>query len=489
MNALDFLWRHADAAFVLAPLVCGVLLTIAPAGRLASGFAAFVSTMIAALALALVVRMLGGAPAAAVDALGVGAVAVGGVIAASASLAALSQAVKDFSRRTRAIASGLGLVVVGASLGAMIVHDALRITLLLQTATLAGAALTGLAATQDRRAALAAFGAVIVALGAGALCLVGAAMLHAATGALDLTQVSGRVSGEGASPGAWLGAALLLAGLAAFAGLAPLHATAAATAGRTPHAAASVVAILLRLAAFIALVRVYGATQAIATPGVAQSFAYGLAALGAFGVLAGGLQAIGAAEARRLAAHALTAQFGCALIGLAAGGDDGAIAALFVAAAGAMTALALVLGAAVARGAAPSSPMATLDGLGKSHPLTAAVITAAALGMTGAPLTASFLGKWLSIEAALARGWYWAAAAIVASSFAAVFVAGQIVERLYFRKRAEAFGIAPRTAYAFAPALAATVLATVVFGWNATAPLDAARMAAGVLSAPGRAAP
>lgn len=488
MSAFDFLLHHADAVFVLAPLFAGVLLTIAPAGRAANVFAVIVAAALAALALTLAVRMLNGAPPSTIDALGVAAVVVGSVIAAAAGFASLSLAAQDYTRRSRAIALGLGLVVAGASLGAMVTHDLLRIVLLLQTAALAGAVLTGLAAATDRRAALAAFGAVVVTLGAGALSVIGAALLHAAVGTLDITQVTLRVaSPEGVD--AWLGAALLLAGLVAFAGLAPFHAVAAATAARTPHAAATVVAILLRLAAFIALVRVYGATQAVAAPGVAQAFAYGLAALGAVGVLAGGLQAIGASEARRLAAHALTAQFGCALIGLAAGGDDGAIAALFVAAAGAMTALALVLGAAVARAGAASSPMATLDGLGKSHPLVAAAITTAALGMTGAPLTASFLGKWLSIEAALARGWYWAAAAIVASSFAAVFVAGQIVERLYFRKRAAAFGVAPRTAYVFAPALAAAVLATLVFGWNASAPLDAARMAAGSLAAPGGVAP
>jgi multicomponent Na+:H+ antiporter subunit D len=489
VNGLDFLWRHADALLLLAPLLAGILLTVAPAGRAANIFAALIATASAALALTLVVRMLAGAPPSSIDALGVGAVAVGAVAAAATFLAALSLAPEDYPRRTRAIALGLGLVVVGASLGAMIEHDALRIVLLLQTAMLAGAALTGLAATQDRRAALSAFNAVIITLGAGALALSGAALVFAATGAMDITQVAVRVALPGSDSGAWLGAALMIAGLAAFAGLAPFHAGAAASAARTAHATAPLISILLRLAAFVALVRVYGATQSIAMPGVAQSFAYGVAALGAVGVLAGGLQAIGASEARRLAAHALTAQFGCALIGLAAGGDDGAIAALFVAAAGTMTALALVIGAAVARAGTTSSPMATLDGLGRSHPLVAAAITVAALGMTGAPLTASFLGKWLSIEAALARGWYWAAAAIVASSFAAVFVAGQIVERLYFRKRADVFGTAPRTAYVFAPALAAAVLATLVFGWDATEPLDAARMAASALSAPGRAAP
>lgn len=485
MNTLEFLWRHADAWLLFGPLVVGVVLTAAPAGRIANAIAATIACGVAALSVALVARLLGGATLASVDPLGAGAVAVGAVVAAAAGTAALALAPRDFPRRTRAIALGLGLVLIGAALGAMLERDLLRMVLLLQTATLAGAALTGLTLEQDRRAATAAFGAVIVALGAGAVALSGVALLHAASGAsLDITQIAARIAAPGGASGAWLGAALLISALAAFAGLAPLHAGVASSASRVAPAFAPLVAILLRMAGFIALVRVFGATQAFAAAELAQAFAYGVAALGAVSLLAGGLQAIGATDARRLASHALTAQFGCALIGLAAGGDDGLIASLFVAAAGAMTALALIVGAAAARADGGASPMTTLDGLGQSHPFVAAAITISALGMTGAPLTASFLGKWLSIEAALARGWFWAAAAIVASSFAAVFVAGQIVERLYFRNRALAFKVAPRTAYALAPALAVAVLATVLFGWNATAPLDAARMAASARTGP-----
>jgi NADH:ubiquinone oxidoreductase subunit 2 (subunit N) len=98
--------------------------------------------------------------------------------------------------------------------------------------------------------------------------------------------------------------------------------------------------------------------------------------------------------------------------------------------------------------------------------------------MTGAPLTAAFLGKWLSIKAALASGWYWAAGALVLASFAAVFVAGQIIERMYFRERSAQIGPAPAGAYAMAPALLAAVAATLVFGWNGAAPLEAARATA-----------
>ncbi|TPW02067.1 MAG: hypothetical protein FD124_3527, partial [Alphaproteobacteria bacterium] len=60
-------------------------------------------------------------------------------------------------------------------------------------------------------------------------------------------------------------------------------------------------------------------------------------------------------------------------------------------------------------------------------------------------------------------------------------------ERLYFRNRPDALGAVPAGTMAFAPALVASALATIVFGWSAVAPLDAARMAAGALT-PARAA-
>ncbi|KAF0171981.1 MAG: multicomponent Na+:H+ antiporter subunit D, partial [Caulobacteraceae bacterium] len=223
-GALLFLWAHADAILVVVPMLAGVVLTILPAGRVALGVAIAVSTFAAALAAMLVVRLLAGAPVSSVDALGASAGVVIGSAAATAFIAFSALAPQDYPRRAQPIALGLGLVVTGAAFGAVIERDALRLALLLQVALLAGAALTGLSAARDRRAATAAFGGVIVALAGGALAVSGAALIYAATGVLDLGEVAAHAAAPGADRGVWLGGASLLAGLAAMAGLAPLHA-------------------------------------------------------------------------------------------------------------------------------------------------------------------------------------------------------------------------------------------------------------------------
>lgn len=472
MSALLFIEMHAGAIAVFGLMFAGALCTVLPAPRTAAAIAVSAACVAAALSVAPILRG-GGA-----DPLGAGATALLAIVGAAAFIAAGPVLQREFDRRTRPIALGLSLMALACALGAAAARDVLTLVIALIAGAILCAALTSLALSRARASGPAAFGAVLVALCAGGLALSGAGLLHAGLGGFDLAQEAAAVH-AGAAAQAAVGLALLLVACAALAGVAPAHGWAADVAAHTPHGGAVLVAIVARVAAFVALIRIHTLTQADPFAHLSLAFAYVCAGLGAIGVVAGSIQAIGATDARRLAAHVLTAQFGGALVALGAGGVDGAIAALFVIAAGAMTALALIVGAAAARPQLGSSaPMAALDGLAKQRPFVAAGVGVAAFGLTGAPLTLAFLGKWLSVEAALARGWYWAAIAVVGASFAAVFVAGQLVERMYFRERPAQIGPTPSGALALAPALLTAVAATLLFGWNGSAPLEAARVAA-----------
>lgn len=480
MSVLGFIDAHGGAFAVFGLLFIGALCTVLSAPRTAAVLAVTAATAAALVTVAPIVR--GGAGA---DPLGAGAAALLSIVGAAAFVAAGPVLAREFDRRVRPIALGLALMTLAAALGAATARDVLTLTVSLIAGGVLGACLTSLAVVRARATAPAALGAVLVTLCAGALALSGAGLLFAGLGTFDLAGEMAAAHAGAARAGV-VGAALLLVAYAVLAGVAPAHGWAADVAAHTPHGGAVVVSIVARIAAFVALIRIHTLTQADVFGHLSLGFAYATAGLGAVGVVAGSIQAIGASDARRLAAHALTAQFGGALIALGAGGVDGAIAALFVVAAGAMTALALIVGAAAARpqlGA--SAPMAALDGLARQRPFVAAGVGVAAFGLTGAPLTLAFLGKWLSVEAALARGWYWAAIAVVAASFAAVFVAGQLVERMYFRERPAQIGPTPTGALALAPALLTAVVTTLVFGWNGAAPLEAARVAArAMLGAP-----
>ena len=137
----------------------------------------------------------------------------------------------------------------------------------------------------------------------------------------------------------------------------------------------------------------------------------------------------------RLAGYAGAAQLGCALLGLGLGSPAGLQGAIVQLAALAASVTALIA-AAVLGGV--NGTLVSLDGLGRRAPIAGAIMIVAALGLMGAPLTLSFLGRWLLVEAALGVGWWWAAMTTIAASLAASYYGGHLIERVYFRRATQA---------------------------------------------------
>jgi multicomponent Na+:H+ antiporter subunit D len=191
-------------------------------------------------------------------------------------------------------------------------------------------------------------------------------------------------------------------------------------------------------------------------------------------VVVGSVQAVGAANVRRLAAYASASQAGCILFSLALGSPAGLAAALVQVFALAAGLLAFLGGASVVRGGAISA----LDGLARRAPLASVAITAGALSFMGAPLTIGFLGRWRLIEASIGAGWWWAAGAALASSLAAVFYGGRLIERVFFRRATEtAESDTNPWRFALAPVLVVAI-AAIVLGLEPSLLLRAAENAA-----------
>jgi NADH-quinone oxidoreductase subunit N len=71
-------------------------------------------------------------------------------------------------------------------------------------------------------------------------------------------------------------------------------------------------------------------------------------------------------------------------------------------------------------------------GLGKRHPLTAAVFTLFLLAFAGIPLTSGFIGKYAVFSAAVAQGgWVLALVGVLASAVAAFFYV-RVIVLMYF---------------------------------------------------------
>jgi multicomponent Na+:H+ antiporter subunit D len=297
--------------------------------------------------------------------------------------------------------------------------------LLLAIAGMAAAAALASSAARDPGALSGALRALLTFAAAGAIGLFGAAL---GAGAAGPRAVAG-------------GAALEFFALAAMALLAPLHAWGGAALSRAPALVAALFVAVISPAALWSLGAHVGAAPTTA-------IALILAALGAVSAALGSVQALAARRPARLAGYAFTAGAGCAAMSLAVGGEAGAAGA-------GLQMIAAAIAAGLIAAAAPAAQTFGLAGLSRRAPVSAAALALGLLVAMGAPLTIGFAGRWAIVEAAMDKGWWWAAALTVGAGLAAVVYGGRALEPMFFRAPPDE----PQDARA--PALAGVGLAVV----------------------------
>jgi NADH:ubiquinone oxidoreductase subunit 2 (subunit N) len=481
MNAwLELMRANAPLLCVGVPLVGAALMLLAPGARTAWALAMLAALVSAAIAVDLGIRFFTGAEAAGVsgllrvDGVGVWATAVLSVITALIAIGAGAM-LHEFHRRAAPFAFALLLTLSAGWIAATLTHSFVGLVVAVETAWLAGVGAAALHGDRDRGALTGAVRMLAAGGIAGALLLVGAALTMRSAGPDFAALADHQVR---APEAAALGLGLMIAALALKAGVAPLHAWTGPAYGRVGGFASLALGGIGAVGALFVLVRV--AAYAMAAPAVALGVSNVLLALGVVSVVAPSLQAVGAVNVRRLAAYAAAAQAGCVLVSAALGSPAGFAAALVQITAIGVSAIALLGGAA---GLGQAHGLDALDGLARRAPLSSAAILAGALSLMGAPLTLGFLGRWRLIEAGVGGGWWWAAGAVIVVSLAAVFYAGRLIERVYFRRARETAVTPNPWGPVLAPALLAAI-AAICIGLEPSLLLRAADSAAAVITGP-----
>ena len=478
VDALALARAHAPLLVLIAPLVGAAAALALPWARLSWLIAVAATTAAALTAFDLAVgTLLEGRPlvhavegiALRADGYSLFVVALLGVCGALIAIAT-GASLGEARARATPFAMALMLCAVAGWSGALLARDLVGVAVSVEGAWLASVGLLALTAARERAGLNGSLRMLVAGGAGGALFLFGAALLHRSVGSLELTALA-RAQIESPSLAA-VGAALTVLGLALKAGIAPLHEWIGAAYGRASGPATLVLGVLGAVGALAVLTRF--AAHAMLAPAIAETLALALAVLGGASVVIGSMQAIGARNLRRLAAYAGVAQAGGVLICVALGSPAGFAAALVQLTAFAAAALAL-FGGAVTGGV---RAMETLDGMGRRAPLAGAAMTAGAISLMGAPLTIGFLGRWRLVEAGVGAGWWWAAGAVIFASLAGVFYGGRLIERLYFRRAAEAYGgVTGIWSIALAPALLAAIV-IIALGLAPAVLLNAANVAA-----------
>jgi NADH-quinone oxidoreductase subunit N len=204
------------------------------------------------------------------------------------------------------------------------------------------------------------------------------------------------------APAGQAGTALVLAGLACFAGLVPFHLWLLPALEATPVPTAALIALAPRVAAFAALMRCASAISA--SGGSAIDWRACMAILAAASLAVGSVGALSQTTLRRIVAYLSVAFGGQIAVAAAAGSGAGAAIGLTLL----VYAIVVVGLFGVIAFAIPGDPrLADLRGLARRRPLLVVAVAILAIGMAGLPPTIAFFARLAVFEGAAGSQLAW----------------------------------------------------------------------------------
>ncbi len=277
---------------------------------------------------------------------------------------------------------------------------------------------------------------VLGALSSGML-LYGGSLVYGFTGATGFDSIAVVLAGGGgASIGLIAGIVFVVAGLAFKVSAVPFHMWTPDVYEGAPTPVTAFFAVAPKVAAIGLFVRVmYGPFGELA-----HEWQQIIVFIAIASMILGAVAAINQTNIKRLMAYSSIGNIGYALVGLAAGTEQGVRGVLIYMA----IYLVMTLGtfgcilAMRLRGRMVES-ISDLAGLHKTNPMMAAAFGAFMFSMAGIPPLAGFFGKFYVFMAAIDAGLYPLAVIGVVASVVAAFYYVRIVKVMYFDEPAEAF--------------------------------------------------
>lgn len=233
-----------------------------------------------------------------------------------------------------------------------------------------------------------------------AFLLFGFSLIYGLTGSIEIPQIARQI---GAAPWSPLLVVALVMVLAAFgfkAAAAPFHLWAPDVYEGAPAPAAALIASASKVAGFTLFARLLWSGAGDAT-GQAPSWMLALAVLAGASLLLGNLVALAQANLRRLLAYSAIAHAGVMLLGVITGGRFGAGALIYYTFTYGLATIGAFGVIAVVERAGRCDTITDLAGLHRRSPLLAGCLAVFVLSLAGIPPLAGFFGKFLLFSQAL----------------------------------------------------------------------------------------
>ncbi len=438
---------HAPALVVVVPMISATLCAFVPSGRLAwvlSILATAASLVFALLLLGRVAEegvisyaMGGWEPPAgiefridALNALILLLVATIGFLAAIFSWPTVNAEIRTAKQN---LFYSAYLICVTGLLGVTITGDAFNLFVFLEISSISTYVLVALGAGRDRRALPAAFNYLVMGTLGATFYVIGVGFLYAATGTLNMHDLSVMIPAMTGSRTVQAGFAFIIIGLGLKAAMWPLHQWLPNAYAYAPSFVTTFLAATATKVALYALIRFL---FTVFQPGFAfelASFELLLMPLAIAAMVVCSFQAVFQSDVRRTLAYSSVAQVGYMLLGISIATAAGLTAGLFHLVNHALMKGGLFMAVAGVVLTYQGTRVDDFSGLGRSAPWTMSAFAICALSLIGVPLTAGFQSKLALLSAAFENGWWWAAVLIVFSSVLAVIYMGRVLEAVFFR--------------------------------------------------------
>jgi NADH-quinone oxidoreductase subunit N len=289
-----------------------------------------------------------------------------------------------------------------------------------------------LCATEMRRATSLESGLKYLIIGSvgSATLLYGLAFVYGATGATEFGEIAAAIEDVESDVLLLTGLALVVAGLAFKASVAPFHQWTPDVYEGAPTPITAFMAVATKAAALGIILRFFDAAVVDAS----TSWAPALAALAVVTIVVGNVGAIGQSSLKRLLAFSSVAQAGYMLAGVVVTTQLGVRAVVFYLAVYLfMNLAAFAVVVARERESGVGDDISSLYGLGAERPLLAWPMTISMLALAGFPATAGFFGKVYLIGAAVDNGYAWLGVVIVVGSAISLAYYLRVVAAVWMR--------------------------------------------------------
>ena len=276
---------------------------------------------------------------------------------------------------------------------------------------------------------------VLGALSSGML-LYGASLIYGFTGSTSFPEIATALQASGATLGVVFGLVFIIAGLAFKVSAVPFHMWTPDVYEGAPTPVTAFFAAAPKVAAMALFTRVMVSPFAHVVPQWQQILVFVAIASMALGAFA----AIGQSNIKRLLAYSSIGHMGFALVGLAAGtqeGVQGVVIYMLIYMIMTLGTFACVI--AMRRHGHQVEEISDLAGLGRNNPALGFVLAMLMFSLAGIPPLAGFFAKYFVFLAAVKSGLYVMAVLGVVASVVGAYYYLRIVKIMYFDEPAEAF--------------------------------------------------